>query len=697
MVSYETSEETKHGELILRSSSGADFRAILMNTEVTIDVSGLTASTVVTQSFQNNSTQWMEGRYQFPLPEQAAVHHMVMQVGDRRIIGKIRKKQEAQQIYQAAKRQGKRASLVSQQRPNLFSNNIANIGPGENITIELQYVETIRYDHGEFSIRFPTTVTPRYHPATQSQTVQPQNKTPTATTHPTKNVIKKRQHHEQPAHTQQTETGETPIQKPMSVNAQSGWHSDAAQAPATVAFSPISQYAWVPSHQAPKLTLSARIDAGFPLQYVHSLYQPITQNQVEGVYEITFQHHTEPMNRDIVLRWKPALPNPVNAAVFKETVDDNDYHLIMLLPKQGSTQTQRLPKEVIFVIDTSGSMSGVSIRQAKAALLAGLNRLHTSDHFNIIHFSDSADKLFPTAVNVNQSTLSRANTYLKHLDASGGTNIAQALSLSLQDQTEQKHVRQVIFITDGSVSNEAALFRQIHQDLGNSRLFTVGIGSAPNSHFMRDAANIGKGSFTHIGRINEVEMEMDKLFAKLEHPVLTGIDLNWGDKSPEMFPQAIPDLYLSEPLLLYVKSPTNSLAQPLLATGALADRAWQKSLSLQTHKQQEGIAKQWARQKIAALQSPRHQDSQENKAQAITELALEHQLLSQYTSFIAVEEVIVRPKEASQTSAALPNAMPRGNTMAMPNTATPSLWYFCLGLFSMLLACLQAVSLRRAS
>jgi Ca-activated chloride channel family protein len=192
-------------------------------------------------------------------------------------------------------------------------------------------------------------------------------------------------------------------------------------------------------------------------------------------------------------------------------------------------------------------------------------------------------------------------------------------------------------------------------------------------------------------------MEMDKLFAKLEHPVLTGIDLNWGDKSPEMFPQAIPDLYLSEPLLLYVKSPTNSLAQPLLATGALADRAWQKSLSLQTHKQQEGIAKQWARQKIAALQSPRHQDSQENKAQAITELALEHQLLSQYTSFIAVEEVIVRPKEASQTSAALPNAMPRGNTMAMPNTATPSLWYFCLGLFSMLLACLQAVSLRRAS
>lgn len=674
LVPYDAQAPIQQGELVLQNQAGDMFWAPLLETDVVIAVSGLTANVVLKQSFSNNSQDWMEGRYQFPLPERAAVHRMVMLVGERRIVGKIKEKREAKKIYQAAKRAGKRASLVSQQRPNMFTNKVANIAPGETISVEIHYVETLKYDHGEFSLRFPTTFTPRYLPPFQGrQSVQAS----------ALSTLRATNEDETPVSVEASQP------KTMGVDPETGWLSSTEKTDDYLDVRP----AMVLSNQAAPLTLSAKIDAGFPLEYIHSLYHPIARKFEEGIYHINFQQQSEPMNRDIVLRWKPALAKRINAAVFKETQNNEDYHLLMLLPNVDAAQTQRLPREVVFVIDTSGSMSGVSMRQAKAALLAGLRRLHAGDRFNIVEFDSNARKLFSDSVNFDAATMAQATAYIQRLQADGGTNIANALTLALGGEADSAYVRQVVFITDGSVGNEEALFNQIVRDIGNSRLFTVGIGSAPNSHFMRDAAEMGRGSFTHIGDINDVQAEMANLFSKLENPVLGNISLDWGGVQPEVFPKQLPDLYLSEPLVLYVKSPENSLSGTLQARGAFAGEQWAQSLPLHVNKQEAGVAKQWARQKIHALMSPRNTLSAEDKKRAVTDVALQHQLLSRYTSFVAVEEVVARPQQMPLKSGAIPNAMPKGNTMAMPNTATPAMLYFLVGMVAMLFGLFQVVAL----
>ena len=682
LSSLHPGEVINESALILTNDAKDRFLAPLMETDLTIEVSGLTASVILRQSFTNASQEWMEGHYQFPLPEQAAVHRMVMVIGERRIVGEIKEKQTAKKIYEQAKQLGKRTSLVSQQRPNMFTNKVANIGPQETISVEIHYVETLKYDRGEFSLRFPTTFTPRYIPPIENNRVADaldRSKT-------------------------ESDTIATPSSL-MTVDPHTGWLSTSIKAEDHLNISP--QFA--PSHEAPPIRLTAKVDSGFPLEYIHSLFHPIDYDYKAGQYHIRFQQEKVLMNRDIVLRWKPALNERINAALFKETIDQDDYHLLMLLPNTQVGNIQRLPREIVFVIDTSGSMSGVSIRQAKTALLEGLQRLQPSDRFNVIDFSDRARNLFPKTVNVNKASLSKATAYINKLRADGGTQLSKALDLALRNQENNRLLRQVVLITDASIGNEDALFAQITRDLGKSRLFTVGIGPAPNSHFMRDAAQIGRGTFTHIGSINDVSFEIAQLFEKLEYPVLSNIALDWGvdmNKAElEVFPKRIPDLYLSEPLMLYFKSPSDSFKNgfkggfknPLSVSGEFAGGRWQQKLALDTKKQQAGIAKQWARQKIRALLSPRNPASAQDKKQQVTDVALEHQLLSRYTSFVAVETLPARPAQSGLEKAFIPNAMPQGNTMAMPNTATPSKLYLLFGFMFLLLSLYQSLRLRAAS
>lgn len=552
------------------------------------------------------------------------------------------------------------------------------------------------YDHGEFSLRLPTTFTPRYIPPMDTKfakrdLVDPRDREDVADVEnpderddfKTAGQVNQNKHD---LHKLPIATGVDPA---------TGWRSVTVKTEDYLAIhSPRAM-----SHQAPRLTLSAIIDAGFPLEYIHSLYHPIRHHRKEGRYHVGFKQQSEPMNRDVVLRWKPRLDRHINAAVFKESLDGDDYHLLMLLPNGDGRVPPRLPREIIFVIDTSGSMSGVSMRQAKAALLAGLERLSPGDRFNIIDFDSAARQLFSEPKRISETALSQAEAYIQQLNAEGGTNMADALkrafSVKSHARSDNEHVRQIVFITDGSVGNEEALFTQIVQDIQNSRLFTVGIGSAPNSHFMREAATMGRGGFTHIGDINAVTEKMNTLFQKLAHPVLRNITIDWSGAGGdvEVFPELPPDLYLGEPLVLYVKTPKNALANAeqdgiqsaggIPIKGSMAGTDWSQLLPVKTSKHQAGIAKQWARQKIRHLMSPRHSMSPEDRKQAVTALALQHQLLSRYTSFVAVEERISRPAQARQQSATIPNAMPHGNTMALPNTATPTLVYFFLGLIAL--------------
>ncbi len=330
-------------------------------------------------------------------------------------------------------------------------------------------------------------------------------------------------------------------------------------------------------------------------------------------------------------------------------------------------------------------MAGTSIEQAKASLITAVDGLSSIDRFNIIWFNNETDHLFPEAVAASTPYKNVAKRFIENLQANGGTEMLPAMKLALLDDEDASRLRQVIFLTDGNISNETELFDVIDKQLGNSRLFTIGIGSAPNSYFMSKAAIKGRGTFTYIGDINEVQEKTMTLFKKLETPALINIQLainsNAMDKNAyETFPAIIPDLYAGETATVLIKG--KQLPRHITVKGEYGNNEWQTSSEL-TSTIQSGIRIAWAREKIASLMSLRHESTAENERDAImkkvTATALEHHLVSRYTSLVAVD---ITPVNANGMlyRQRLKNNLPHGwdktatdkNGLMLAQTATSS-------------------------
>ena len=363
--------------------------------------------------------------------------------------------------------------------------------------------------------------------------------------------------------------------------------------------------------------------------------------------------------------------------------------MLMLMPPSTSASGV-LPREVIFVIDSSGSMKGVSMPHARKSLLLGLARLKEHDTFNIIDFDSSARKLFNTPQPASREKLALAENFVRSLRADGGTNMAQALDLALAGDAPTERLRQVVFITDGSVGNEYALFKKIAEGLGSTRLFTVGIGSAPNTLFMRKAAQFGRGTFTYIDPGSSIKDRMLELFNQLERPSLRDIQVEWpAGMEVEQLPEKIPDLYYGEPLIITARTPSGQASVTI--NGMLPGRKWQRDLHAGPPQNETGIATIWAGNKVDALFDSMVTGVAEPVIKPqIIELALEHNLLTKYTSFVAVEEKPVRPEGEEAKDKQIANLMPRGNRMAVPfpATATTATMSFYLGMLFLVLAIL---------
>jgi Ca-activated chloride channel family protein len=301
--------------------------------------------------------------------------------------------------------------------------------------------------------------------------------------------------------------------------------------------------------------------------------------------------------------------------------------------------------------------------------------------------------------------VARAREFVRQLNASGGTEMLPALRAALAPATdadvyrERPAVRQVIFITDGAVGNELALFEEISASLGESRLFTVGIGSAPNSWFMRKAAEFGRGSHTHIGKLEEVGEKMDALFGRIATPVALDLAVRWP-ADVEVWPERVPDLYAGQPLLLAANFGAQSPSGEVQVTAAIDGKPWRRPVALsrgedpQTARSHPGVGSLWARAKITGLmdQKVAGRDAALVREDVLA-VALQHQLLSPYTSFIAVEEVITRPVDEDLVGSPVPNSRPRGQAAqayAYPATATTAparAWLAALALFLALMIC----------
>jgi Ca-activated chloride channel family protein len=641
--------DIQQGTLFLRDSA-SKIAAPLLFTDVHIDVAGMTARVHVTQRFANPTPDWREGVYVFPLPEKAAVDHLHMQIGDRVIDGQIKEKEDARRTYEAAKADGRKATLVEQERPNLFTTNVAHIGPGEEIVVAIEYQQTLHYDAGSFALHFPLAITPRYIPG-------------------------------------------TPIAMGAETEPSTKGTGFAMRTDAVPDADRITPPVVLPGEGAVNpVSITVDLNAGFPLAQLTSPYHAVRIDDVAANrYRVTLSDGVVPAARDFELKWTPDVGAVPAASLLTEERDGRKFALLMVLPPVAEAAGNRTAREITYIVDTSGSMDGVSIDQAKEALLMALGRLRPGDRFNVIEFNSITRGLYPAPAEVDATTLAAARAFVKALRARGGTEMLPALTAAMSTPRSGDQMRQIVFLTDGAVGNENELLRLIESKLDDRRLFTIGIGPAPNTYFLKKAAEAGRGTFTFIGDVREVKEKMGALLRKIESPVLTDLNIVWPGGAVT-YPGKLPDLYTGEPVLLTAELRPGLSRGDVALTGVRNSKAWSTTLQLDTGTSEPGIGVLWARDRIEALMDAKRNGGPADEIRRdVIEVALAHHLVSAYTSLVAVDVTPTAPAGTTPTKSALPTNLPDGLAFdsifgGVPQTATPAPLLTLAGAMSLLLA-----------
>ncbi len=606
---------TSEGGLILRPTStggvATEIPAVRLGTDITADVSGQTARVTVTQAFRNTSEQWMEATYLYPLPDDGAVDTLKMVVGDRIFEGQIKPKEEAREIYEEAKANGQKAGLVEQHRPNMFRNSIANVGPGETVLVQIEFQAPIRQVAGDYSLRMPLVVGPRYIAG--------------------------------------------------SANASGSLSRAALLAGSADLIAPTAdpEMAARAGGGLNPVSITVNLDPGFTAEAISSPYHAVNVAGEGETRTITLADGAVPANRDFELRWSAAGEAPA-LGLFKQTHGALDYVMATITPPALHHVGETPPREMIFVIDNSGSMAGDSMPAARRSLLYALETLRAQDRFNIIRFDDTMTQLFDRAVAASDDNIAIAKSFTHRLEAEGGTEMLPALEAALQNTASDERVRQVIFLTDGSLSNEAEMMEEINRNRGASRVFMVGIGSAPNTYLMRRMAEAGRGTFTHVGFGEEAEDQMQRLLDRLSQPVATDLKATVSGGNIDFAPRDLPDLYAGEPLVLLGR--TRHLQGTLTVSGMIEGERWSQSIDLAQGSESPVVAKLWASRRIAEVEAERWsgETSYERADKSIEELGMAFHLVTSRTSLVAVDDTPSRPEGASLTREELPLLLPAG-------------------------------------
>ncbi|HEX7873500.1 MAG TPA: marine proteobacterial sortase target protein [Sphingobium sp.] len=593
------------GTLMLRDKGVAkEVPAVRLGTDMDVTVSGQIARVRVTQAFRNTSAKWMEASYLYPLPEDGAVDSLKMVVGNRVIVGHIKRRAEAREIYEKARASGQKAGLVEAERPNMFRNSVANVGPGETVLIAIDYQAPVRQLGGEFALRLPLVVGPRYVP-------------------------------------------------PHSVtDAKGAVDAEAVTAPMAApalgkTLNPVS----ITVHLAP----------GFVPANLISPYHRIA---VEGAGEartIRLADGDVPADRDFELRWRSASADPT-IGLFRQVVDGSSYLMASIVPPAQDRIGTVPPREMIFVIDNSGSMGGQSMIAAKDSLTYALGTLRPQDSFNIIRFDDTMTRLFDQPVRATADQIAVARRFTDGLKADGGTEMLPALNAALEDTQPQDRstVRQVVFLTDGDLSNEKEMMQAIAAKGGRSRIFMVGIGSAPNSYLMHRMAEAGRGTYTNIGSGEEVAAKTTALLDRLKAPVVRDVAVTVEGAPLDITPRRLPDLYAGEPLVLLGKG--EALTGKLTVSGIIGDKPWTQTVDLSSATDSPAVAKLWANRRIADVEAARSSGETDDATadEAVAQLGLAYGIVTGQTSLVAVDETPSRPEGATLTKEELPLLLPAG-------------------------------------
>ena len=608
-------DDVESGLLLMRSGNELS-SAILLSTDIKVAVAGSSSRTIVSQRFINTGKTWAEGVYVFPIGKDAAVDTLKLRIGERFIEGIIKEKLEARVIYEEAKAEGKKASLIEQQKPNLFTNKIANIGPGEVVVVQIEFQSKLLPKDGSWELRVPLVSAPRFDLPTIEENIK---------------------------------FGNAGFSN-AKINSDYNENIDVKVLEEEELFNPVE--------------ISIDLNTGFELNSLKSAFHKVDIEKLSNGHHRINLPGPISSDRDFVLRWT-AKDKDTQTSLFKEAKGEYDHLLLTLNPPLTNKNNHSPKREIIFIQDISGSMSGEPMKQSKIGLEMAIKRLKPNDKFNIVLFNDRYSSYARTPVLATAKERDKAIRYVRKLSAENGTDMYPALSFSLNNFRSNKSVlKQLIFLTDGAVTQETELFSLINSKLKTSRLFTIGIGSAPNSFFMTRAAEIGRGSHIHIGDMSEISVRMEELFNKIENPAITDLELILpkGFKA-EVYPNPLPDLYVGDPLSIAIRGKNASgIAQ---ITGNIGNQKWVAKIPLDQGAKQIGIAKLWAREKISNLERNRvslnpNENQKAHMDRKLLQTALTYGLVSRLSSMVAVDITPSRPVGVELGSTKLKAAIPDG-------------------------------------
>jgi Ca-activated chloride channel family protein len=560
----------------------------LMHTEVHASVSGYIASVEVVQQFHNPFLEKIEAEYVFPLPQNAAVNEFVMKIGSRNIRGIIRERQEAERIYQQAKRQGYTASLLTQERPNIFTQKVANIESRQSVHVQISYMNTLAYVNGWYEFVFPMVVGPRFNPPYQSDGIG------------------------------------------AAALGRRGASGQSTEIP----------YLAPDQRSGHAIAMSVTINAGTKIEQIECRSHDILKTMAApGNAVITLNPKDSVPNKDFVLRYKAA-GESIKSAFLADSDRQGNYFTLMLYPPEQLSELDRTPMEMIFVLDCSGSMQGEPIRKAKAAVRRALNRLRPEDTFQIIRFSNSASALGYYPIPATRDNVRRGLRYADSLESSGGTMMIEGIKAALDYPHDARRLRIVSFMTDGFIGNESEILAAIRPRLGRARIFSFGVGSSVNRYLLDRMAKIGHGAVAYIGLNDNPERAVDAFYETIFHPALTDISIDWGNlQVTDVYPSSMPDLFVGRPVILTGRF-AGHLPLNIQLTGRVGDSYRHLTVPVtddaipSTHR---GISFVWARKKIEDLALRSLYENDPSLAYEIKKIALDYGIMSAYTAFVAVD------------------------------------------------------------
>ena len=587
----------------------------LNHTEVKANISGFIGITEVTQIFTNPMETPIEAEYIFPLPEKSAVFEMLMKIGDKTIKGIVKEKEEARKIYNNAIKKGKRASLLDEERPNIFVQHVGNIMPNDEIKILIKYVEDIKFEEGIYEYVFPMTVGPRY--ITKSM------------------------------------EGEEPKVNPAYVEEGKRAGHD--------------------------ISLSVEINSPINIEEINSELHEINIEKVsDTTSKIKLAEHDSIPNRDFILRYRVGSETIEEGLISTKTKDKSGFASLIIQPPSRPENYNIIPKEMIFVVDTSGSQSGAPLEVCKKAMNLCIDKMHKNDTFNIICFSNVPEFLFKKSMPNNRKNRELAKLFMKkHEEAWGGTEMLPPILAALKAEEDPERLRIITVMTDGCVGNEGEIISAIDKKCKkNTRVFSFGTGNSVNRYLITKMAEAGRGdseiiTVTHSSRDKENENMQkiaDSFFKKIDCPLMTNIELNWsGDKLSEIYPKKLPDLYSNTPLILIgkYKEPKEGT---VIITGKTANGVIEKKIDFKLNSEEdtryESIPYLWARRKIEYYSDEDEGSNKEHSKikEKIIKLGIKFGLATKYTSFVAVEDKVVNENgkvEKKEVPAEFPSGVSR--------------------------------------